>query len=284
MRPVGWLVLAALVLGFAIGWSYAWIVSPARPADTSPSTLRPDFKEQFRLVIASAYAASGNLDRARARLALLGDADPVSALAAQAQRSLAAGEPVERARDLANLAGDLKAGVSSVLPRGPSEGVNANTASTATLGPLGATGTALSPGTAAPDQVQSQATASITGASPSATITSIPPGPYELVAQDQVCSPTLTPGLLQVVVADSSDRPMPGVEITITWDGGEEHFFTGLKPEIGPGYADYTMQPATAYALSVGQLGSPISSLEAPECGEPGRGYVGGLKLSFRQP
>ena len=105
-----------------------------------------------------------------------------------------------------------------------------------------------------------------------------------MLAKDQVCSATLTPGLLQVVVSDSSGRPMPGVEITITWDDGEEHFFTGLKPEIGSGYADYTMQAGTAYALSVGRLGSPISDLKAPECGETGQSYVGGLKLVLRQP
>ena len=286
MKPLGWLVLAALLAGFSIGLSYAWIISPARPAETSPSTLRSDYKEQFRLAIAAAYAATGNLDRARARLALLGDLDPANALAAQAQRSLAAGAPVESARDLADLAADLKAGASSVVQQGAARPVSPGTlyATVATPNQPPVTKTAAPTSTEASEQVGTQATASVAAASPSPTATSVPPGPYELVTQDRVCSPTLTPGLLQVVVSDSKGRPIPGVEITITWDGGEEHFFTGLKPEIGLGYADYIMQTGTAYALSVGQLGSPVSSLGAPECGESGRSYLGGLKLGFEQP
>jgi len=283
MKPLTLLALAGLMAGFAIGLSYSWMVSPARPVATSPSTLRSDFKDTFRSAIASAYAATGNLDRARARLALLGDPEPVNALAAQAQRSLAAGAPAETARDLANLAADLKAGVSSLARQVSPEPAGGNT-QTATTGPTLATAIVSPTGAATPGAIETQSTSSIASPSPSATASPIPRGPYELVSQDQVCSTTLTPGLLQVVVSDSSGRPIPGLEITITWDGGEEHFFTGLKPEIGPGYADYTMQPGTAYALSVGQVGTPVSSLQAPECGESGRSYLGGLKLSFRQP
>jgi hypothetical protein len=266
--------------------SYSWILSPARPAQTSPATLGSDFKAQFRLAIASAYAATGNLNRARARLALLGDPDPANALAAQAQRSLASGAPVESAQNLANLAADLRAGTSSVVRQVPEMTAMESTPSAAAVavGPPLTAGATSAAASVTPGQVQTRTTESIATPSPSATATSIFPGPYELVARDQICSPTLTPGLLQVVVSDSSGRPTPGVEITITWDGGEEHFFTGLKPEIGPGYADYTMQPGTAYALSVGRLGSPVSSLEAPECGQSVHSYVGGLKLGFRQP
>jgi hypothetical protein len=52
-------------------------------------------------------------------LALLRDADPVQALTAQAQRALSAGLPFEQAQELALLASDLQAGVSSLPSRTP---------------------------------------------------------------------------------------------------------------------------------------------------------------------
>ena len=69
MRHFTWIMLLALGAGFGAGLYYAWVVSPLRWSDIAPDTLRADFKDQFRLAISSAYAATGNLDRARARLA-----------------------------------------------------------------------------------------------------------------------------------------------------------------------------------------------------------------------
>ncbi len=107
-------VLAAFAVGLALGVLYAWVISPTRYVDTTPATLRADFKDQFRTAISAAYAATGNLDRARARLILLGDPDPVQALTAQAQRMLATGQPFSVAQQVAQLATDLASGIASV--------------------------------------------------------------------------------------------------------------------------------------------------------------------------
>jgi hypothetical protein len=288
VRRLAWLSLLTLVLGFGLGLLYSWVISPLRYADTLPNTLRPDFKDAFRTAIASAYAATGNLERARTRLALLGDVDPIQALTAQAQRMLAAGEPFQSVQDVAMLASDLRAGAASVLPSATSSPIPATAAATTSPTPT--------PSPLTPTQVTSEpsgtdtapaATALFDTPTPRPTHTPIPTAsaPFQLVSQDQVCNPNLTSGLMQISVLDSDHHQMPGVEIDISWPGGEESFFTGLKPEIADGYADYVMQPGMMYSLRVERSGTPVSGLSAPSCPDANaQSYLGGLKLVFQQP
>ena len=95
MKRIPWDILLALLAGLGLGLVYSWAISPPRIVDAQPAALRADFKDQYRSVIAAAYAATGNLPRAQARLSLLGDPDPIEALNAQAQRMLATGGQVE---------------------------------------------------------------------------------------------------------------------------------------------------------------------------------------------
>jgi hypothetical protein len=53
-----------------------------------------------------------------------------------------------------------------------------------------------------------------------------------------------------------------GVEILITWSGGRDRFFTGFKPEIDPGYADFQMEPGQLYQI---ELVSAPTRGEVPE-------------------
>jgi hypothetical protein len=92
MKRFPWELIVVLIIGAALGLSYAWMISPIRYVDTIPSSLRADFKDQFRIAISAAYASAGDIQRARARLALLGDEDSLQALSAQAQQMLASGK------------------------------------------------------------------------------------------------------------------------------------------------------------------------------------------------
>ena len=116
MRRPLWLSLLTLVAGLGLGLLYAWVVSPVRYVDTSPNTLRADFKDAYRAAIAASYAATHNLERAKARLALLDDPNPAEALTAQAQRMLASGESFDIVQEVAGLASDLGSGTASVSP------------------------------------------------------------------------------------------------------------------------------------------------------------------------
>ena len=78
---------------------------------------------------------------------------------------------------------------------------------------------------------------------------------------------------------------MPGIEIVVNWDGGEDHFFTGLKPDIDSGYADFIMVPEVIYTLQAGFGGQPVSGIMPPPCtDEDGSQYWGSLRFVFSHP
>jgi len=104
MRRIPWHILLALLAGLGLGLVYSWVISPLGVSNAEPITLRADFKDQYRSAIAAAYAATGNLPRARARLALLGDPNSIEALNGQAQRMQANNQSFERADQVVALA------------------------------------------------------------------------------------------------------------------------------------------------------------------------------------
>ena len=109
--------------------------------------------------------------------------------------------------------------------------------------------------------------------------------PFTLVGQDTVCDINLQPGLLQFNFMDSRRRQVAGIEIIVTWSQGEDRFFTGFKPELGDGYADFIMQADTIYSIRVVEGGSFVPNISAPTCtDENGAAYLGGLLLTFQQP
>ena len=106
-RSSSWYLLTGLVLGITLGLIYAWLINPVVYESNTPITLGQTDKDIYRGVIAQVYAVTGDLQRASLRLAVLGDADPATALGAQAQRALAQGH-VTDARALAMLATALQ--------------------------------------------------------------------------------------------------------------------------------------------------------------------------------
>jgi hypothetical protein len=91
--------------------------------------------------------------------------------------------------------------------------------------------------------------------------------------------------LIIVEAYDASGSPVPGVEIRVNWTGGEDRFFTGLKPELGIGYADFEMTPETIYTVAPAEGGQPVSGLFASECENARRErYWGSWLLVFVQP
>jgi len=278
-----WYLLTGVVIGLALGLIYAWLISPVAYVDTDPATLRKDYKETYRSQIAAAYAATGNLTRARLRLALLKDTDPAAALAAQAQSILAQGGSQEEAHHLALLAVDLgKAPGKTATPRLTSTSTPGNT-------PIAATATPLPSLTATPTPTQVTPMPTPTEVTPSMVAPSRTPiptlsAPFILKDRQQVCDPSLPEALLQVKVTDAAGNPLPGVDIKVTWPGGEDAFFTGLKPELGEGYADFVMTAGKTYAVQLATGSQIANNLSVPDCSQSGgANYWGGWLLVFSQ-
>lgn len=291
MRRIPFDIIITLLLGLGLGLAYSWIFSPLHVVDASPIALRADFKDAYRSAIAASYGATNNLARAQARLALLGDSNSLDALNSQAQRLIASGE-FAQADQVVALAIALENGTTVVaVPTVTSTADNTVAVVkevTATLPPpppdlpFQFTET---PQSTDPQIIETQPV--INTATPRPTRTLIPTvgAPFTLIAQDTVCDATLPDGLLQVLVFNSNRRQIAGAKIIITWNSGEEQFFTGLKPEISHGYADYTMSPNIAYTVRLASGSDIASELTAPTCQTPsGETFIGGIKLTFQQP
>ena len=271
--------LVALTVGLALGLLYAWILSPVQVIDADPAALRADFKDQYRAVIAASYAANADLDRARARLNLLGDADSYAALSAQAQRMLANGEDFQSIQQLAGLA-------SAMQGTQPTATVTATSPARQTPRSPTSTSLAFTPGaTSTPGDTETPVPFYTATARPTRTPIPPPGAPFALAAQDTLCDESLPEGLLQVITMTLERRQLPGIELILSWAGGEEHFFTGFKPELGNGYADILMSPGVTYTLRAADGGSPIAGLTPPSCLKvDGETFLGSLRITLQRP
>lgn len=66
----------AILAGIGIGLFYGWIISPVEYTDTSPNTLRADYRADYVLMVAESYHRERDLDLAARRLAALGSEHP----------------------------------------------------------------------------------------------------------------------------------------------------------------------------------------------------------------
>jgi len=289
MKRFPWDILIALLLGLGLGLAYSWLFSPRHITDATPTTLRSDFKDQYRAMVAASFSATNNLPRAQARLALFNDTNMVDTLNSQAQRMIASGE-FTLADQLALLASALENGYAELpVPEIATNNIipqDSNPTSTVPPSPeelpFQVTETPQPVGTEA-----GETQAVISNPTPRPTRTPVPTAgvPFALITEETVCDANLPDGLLQIMVFNSSRRQVPGAKIIVAWDGGEEFFFTGLKPEIGNGYADYIMTANVTYTLRLAVGSDVVTDLIAPTCQTPsGEAFLGGIKLTFQQP
>jgi hypothetical protein len=275
-----WYILTGLMLGLIMGLLYTWVISPIEEVDTHPNLLREDYQDIYRALIARAYQANNNLPRAEARLELIDDEDPALALAAQAQRYLAEGGDVEMAKVLANLSAALQsAAISAATPSLPATRAGNQVQETESLQ---ITTTATREGE---DPTQGTSTPDL-GATldPDTTPTESPP--FILQDSSPICDPTLGEPLIQVIATNSNGEGVPGVALEISLGPDlTEVFYTGLKPEVGLGYADFLAEPGLTYTLEVPESGLVITDIEVPTClTESDTSYWGSWEVYITYP
>ncbi len=75
--------LILTIIGVALGLFYGWIINPVKFVDTTPASLRADYRTDYVLMVAESYHADQNIEVAVRRLAIFGSETPAS-LAGQA--------------------------------------------------------------------------------------------------------------------------------------------------------------------------------------------------------
>lgn len=308
-----WYLLTAIIVGIGLGLLYSWIISPVKFVDTPPISLREEYKDRYRAVIAAAYVATGNLERARDRLVLLGDEDGAVFLVAQAQRALAGEGDYNEAQALANLAAALGQAptpfptktVHTITPTStqtqpPTESDSptptpTNTESYLPTNTLPSTttvsqtvvvaiGTPETP-TISKTPPLTQPSTQLPTPTPTQTSTATLAPPFVLDNLGEVCNPLIAAPQIQVFVSNAAGIGIPGIEIIVSWNGGEEHFYTGIKTDIDVGYADFVMEPEVIYVLQIANGGQLITDLTAPRCPTDAGGFFwGSLRLVYSHP
>jgi hypothetical protein len=263
------LILLGLIIGAAIGLFYGWVISPVQYTETDPSSLSIENREQYLILVAAAYKADHNIDRARMRLAKLKDADVISGLASLAQRTAASGGD---ASALAVLASDLSGGLVGIASPTP--------------------GLVFTPEPTPPVIEHTPTTAPVTDATPTnipsfpAFTPTVPPDyDYTLITREAYCDDNNHTPLIITDVIDSAGSPLPGVRVTVLWANGQDGFVTGLKPEISPSYGDFLMEVGTTYSVQLGTRTPPITGLSAPSCVSQidNSPYAGAIRLVFQR-
>lgn len=222
------LLSLAIAVGLAGGLYYSWVVAPSEQVNTRPDALRSRDKILYMALVGDLYAHEGDLARAETRLAELGVAADGPTLAAVIEAYLDGGGRPDQVRNLARLAEALGARGGMLLVFGPEP--------------------TPSPKTIAPARIAaSPPTAPVASATPAPSPTPAPT--FQLVEKTALCAAPGKAGFITIWIQDAQGRPLPGIEIVVSWPVGQDRFYTGLRPERGAGYADFEMAPATTYEV-----------------------------------
>lgn len=278
----GSLFLIGLILGLAGALYYAWIAEPVTFTEASPARLRDSYMNEYILLISQSYEADGNWELAQERLGALGESDPGQVIIEQLEANLRAGHPSSELYGLAVLARQIGVDnpvvdVFAPLPT-PTLSAQATAAGIALETP---------PDPAEDPSAQTESTR-LPASTPTPTATPSPvPSPtqvptFRLLSQGLVCDPSGPVGRIEVVTVDSFLEPLPGVEVLVSWDGGQDHFFTGYKPEKGLGYGDISINSDTSYELMMADGSQVISGLRLELCDDIAGGFIGGWRLTFQ--
>ena len=291
-RSPPYYLLTGFLVGLLAGLILTLIFRPVY-VDAAPQALAEDEKSTFRALAAMAYVADHDLGRAQARLALLKEKSAPLSVAAQAQQQLSQNGPdqsaVKALMQLATaFAPTLAAATQPVSTPQPAGGFTSTVQSADLLTPSATLDLNAAVMTATPSLSPTPTERPLTPLAtftPRGTPTPLPSlgYPFKLSSKSDVCDPTL-PGLLQLDVNDKAGSPVPGVPISVVWDGGEDLFYTGLHPNINLGYADFTMKAGTIYTVKVGDISKPVEKISAPKCkAKDGSSFLGGLLLQLGQ-
>tara|TARA_B100000029_G_scaffold516842_1_gene636078 strand:- start:12852 stop:13646 length:795 start_codon:yes stop_codon:yes gene_type:complete len=237
------LILLGLVIGAAIGLLLGWVVYPRQLRIATPKDLHSEYRDKYVVMVAAAYSRDGDLERARIRLDKLGADNVLDTTTSQAQRWAAAGRSDFDVSVLAELALALSSG-------------DLETESASADIPI--------------STMLPKVTSTVT---PYPTVVVVSPVPtlalldeYMLLDKTVICDEQMDKPIIKVYVIDAVGNPVPGVQLRIDWTTGSDMFSTGLHPDIGIGYGDFTIDPKQVYTLQVGNSTNPIYGLTSEPC------------------
>jgi hypothetical protein len=264
-----WGLVIGLFVGIGGGLTYAWVANPVQEFSTEPWQLRPEARAHYVVAITLAFSGDSNLNKAVERLIELRgenlNADIFQQVADAACRLASTGyvdsnsglTAIRSMMTFYQLQGRTGC-ADTLLPAGdivPTSVVVID-ASTPTLPPP-ATKTPIPP-----SEVEATPTSSARIIVP----TSVPQRDFVLANVSTFCDAQIS-GIIEVFVQDFGGVGIAGMPVRVRWDDGEDTFYTGLKPERGPAYADFQMEEGKGYIIDMpGRSDPSAQQLVAASC------------------
>jgi hypothetical protein len=268
-RPyISWIaLLLGLAVGLALGLVYTWVISPVVEFDTQPSQLSAEARVQYLTAISLAYRADGDLRHAVDHLLELSlPGDPFQFVADTACNLFRQGITTNSQRNA------IEAMIALYRPQGRTgcaDESNLFEVAQATPTPF-PTAIPVTPSLTPPPSKTPTLAAplDVTPATmaPTRTPTDVPqPNDYAIAPVQTFCSVELA-GTIEVYLREPGQRQVPGIEVQVSWENGSDHFFTGLKPERGAGYADFQMEANRTYYVQLPGRSPRTGGLTATQC------------------
>jgi hypothetical protein len=251
-----WALIIGLIVGIALGLSYAWLIDPIQEISTRPEQLRQEDKAHYAVAILLNFAYDSDLGMAVNRLLELNlGTDPIAEVAAMACNlartgyvdSTAGLRGVRAMRTFYQLQG--RSGCADTIIPDPQDV------------PLEIAIEVATPTQTLPPPPSKTPGADIGSPTPNSIVLvpTIPPQrSYEGFPFQTYCSVELS-GTIEVRVRDGNNQDVYGETIRVQWDGGSSDFVTGLKPERGVGYADFQMEAGRSYSISMPGRSDPLT-------------------------
>jgi len=250
--PILAIALTSLGVGIAVGLVITWVVMPLDFKNADPADLRLTIKNDYVRMISLAYAADGDLAYAQHRLTTLRLAHPAQTFADAIERERSTGESIV-SDALIHLGNALGYQLPYTTWR-PTPQPRHRTVITVTV-----------------------------------VTTPVPRVPiFKLVEHAQLaCTDEPDDARLRFYVRDATGKALANVAIEIRSKDVLETVYTGLKPEYGPGYADYRAAPGT-YAVTIlnsqtETVGNLVIGAKPTNCAADRGATPRGWKLVFQQ-
>ncbi len=233
------LIVALMIgigIGIAVGLGTSWRLTPYPYNSSDPSDLKIEHQRDYIVHVSAAYAIDGDLNNAQRRLALLKLPQIATSVAGLGEWYASTEQNATITRALAELAYALGVQTVALAPFINTPTPTSTPTNTPTMTPR-------------PTHTPFPSVTSTTAATPHPTVT--PQIEYKLIKREHTaCATGLKTDLIKILVVDAKRRELAGVGLKVSWDGNEEYIFTGLKPEISSGYADFAME-SKSYRVEV---------------------------------
>lgn len=259
------------MIGLNLSLTYGWVIDP-RPAPIGPASLTSAGQEFYIRLVAAAFYYDRDEAKAKSRLSQLEEPQLNKVMTQLTERYIAEDRDVRDIRAMVTLvdavgeiSGDMVAFLSTPTPAPTATPTLAPTPTprpthTPTPATPIPTATRTPTRTPTPSPTNSptitrtptvtRTPTATTTPRPTRTSTPGPDSPFGVAQSKPVCN-SAEGGLLKIYIRDRLGAGLPGVQIAVSWPGGKDTLFSGFKPEIDPGYADFELEPDETYRIEL---------------------------------